>query len=538
MTSYLQQPPELGQPPKKPAFGLPPAPTFYPNSPTGPMPTAPVPKPPAFGLPAGYVNPGTTAARPPSNGQFGRPSQPTTPAARPPAFGLPPGYKNPNAPPPGPKFPSPTDARKRIEGLKALPPITPETAAAGNLRGDVYTPGADPRLQGAQGATDAAGQRVQGINRQGMQGANEDRYRSIFGNGQVDASGFGVDTDQQFRRMDTTVNAGSVDPNVRFRGVNTSVAGGPSVDPMESSRTARYGTAQDQALEGLNGPNRTDLAMKTLADFDAQADVARQGQFRKVGQTAAKFGRIGMGDVNAELGSIEGDFQRDRLQKQNELAASVAEGDIGDRFRRVDATAGLRGMESGIDAGMRGERRTEREYGTGLDERNVGRAINERDTAMGLGERNVGRQMDERNFRASLDSQNMDRGRNERDLETALGERNIGRRQSERDTRLNIATGNEDRRYRNTSTALGIASDQTDRGIGDVFDQFNAAGTLEDRIFGQGRQNRDEFRDERGYQEGAAQRTIENRIREREVQQQEEEMRLRRSMMQAQAGNL
>lgn len=500
------------QPPQKPR-----APTYYPNSPTGAMPSVPGAVPPA----GGYNNP---ANAPQNDGMPPRPAQGTSFGAGKAQGGTGPASTTttitdgiPQTPPSGTGTSSATIPGPRYRPVSAIPvpppppTMVPDTAASGNLRGEVYTPGSDPRLTGQQGYTDQAMQRVLGANRGQMQDANESRYRSIFGSGQIDPSGYGVDPDQQFRRMDTDVRAAGVDPNV---------ARGPGVDPMESARTARYGQAQDQALEGLNGPDRTALAMQKLKDFDAASNEQRFNEERALGQNIVKFGRSGMQSNAGDFGEITRKIAGDRGRLANELARSVAEGDINDRFRRVDTTSGLRSMESGIDAGMRGERRMERDYGTALDERNVGR------------------QMDERNFRASLDSQNLDRGRNERDLETALGERNIGRRMGERDTRLNIANGNEDRRYRNTSAALGLASDQTDRGIGDLYDQLNAAGTLEDRIFGQGRSNRDEYRTERGYQEGAAQRTIENRIKERELQQAEEEMRLRRAALAAQAGGL
>lgn len=368
----------------------------------------------------------------------------------------------------------------------AIPkPITPESSPVGaNLRGDVYTPGDDPRLQGAQARTDDLMGDVLRTNRSNVQGEQEDRYRSIFGTGNINPNDFGLDTD------------------ARFRGIDPNVAGGPAVDAAESARTARYGAAQDAALDGLNGPDRTALAMQKLKDFDAVSNEQRFNEERDLGRNIAKFGRSGM-QANADnFGEIQRKIAGDRGRLANELAASVAEGDITDRFRRVDATAGLRGQESGIDAGLRGERRTERDYGTGLAERNLGRATNERD------------------------------------LETALNERNIGRRQSERDTRLGIATGNQDRAFDRSRAAIDAATGQTDRTVNDRYDRLNAATTLEDRVFGQGRSNRDEFRGERGYQNAEAQQTIENRIREREIQQAEEEMRLRRAALQAQAGGL
>lgn len=447
-----------------------------------------------------------------------------------------------------------------------LPQIATETVmptTPTGLRGDTYTPGGDPRLSGLQTATDLAYDDVQDTRRQPIQQGMEDRYRSVFGTGQIDPNDFATDTDARFRSLDTKVTAGSVDPNVAFKSIDprvqardatTQVARGPEVQATESARTSRYGAAQDQALEGLGGPDRTALAKQKLQDFDAVSDEQRFKEERALGQNIAKFGRSGMQSNAGDFGEITRKIAGDRGRLANELAADVAEGDINDRFRRVDATAGLRGQESGIDAGLRGESRTERQYGTnvetdnvnrglddrdyrtGLDERNIGRSIGERDSALGLGERNVGRAVDERNFRAGLDSENMDRARNERDLESALEERNIGRRAGERDTRLGIATGNQDRAFDRTSSAINAATSQTDRNMGDIYDRFNAVGSLEDRVFDQGESNRNEFRAERQRQDQQSQQTIENRLREFEVQQQLEDNKIRRAAALQQAG--
>jgi hypothetical protein len=364
-------------------------------------------------------------------------------------------------------------------------PITPPTSPVGSgLRGEVFAPGGDPRLAGAQTATDNAAFRAQTYNRNAMQAGNEDRYRSVFGDGQIDAGQYGVN------------------PNVRFRGVNPNVAGGPAVDPNESARTAKYGQAQDQALDGLQGPDRTALALQKLKDFDAVSEEQRFKEERSLGQNIAKFGRSGMQGNADNFGEIQRKIAGDRGRLVNDLAMNVSEGDINDRFRRVDATAGLRGQESGIDAGMRGERRTERDYGTGLDERNYGRQSNERD------------------------------------LETALDESNYGRASTERNTRLGVAEGNQDRLFARSKASVDAATGLTNSSVNDAFDQFNAAGSLEDRVFGQGQSNRGEMRTERNFQQQDAQQTIENRIKEREIQQAEEEMRLRRAALQAQAGGM
>jgi hypothetical protein len=339
-----------------------------------------------------------------------------------------------------------------VEPPNPVTPVgAPDPTFDTDLRSQLYTPGGDPRLQGAQNATDAALKGIAGGEGfTDLAAGGEGRYRKLFGSGEV--------------------SAGELDPIV---------AGGPDVNAADGGR---YLDEQDAALKGLGGPSRTDLAKQALKDFEAQGEKALQGRFRKVGQTAAKFGRIGMGDVNAELGSIQGDFERDRLQKMNELARDVSEGDISDRFRRVDATSNLRRGESGIESGIRGEQRIERDYDTGL------------------GERNVARQFDDRSFT------------------TGLSERN------------------QDRAFDRNRSAVDLGGRDADRTINDRYDQFGAAGSLEDRVFGQGQSNRGEFRAERGRQDQMARQSIEDRIKQRELETMDRRERLSRAIALMQAG--
>lgn len=351
-----------------------------------------------------------------------------------------------------------------------------------NLRSSVFAPGGDARLAAAQGRTDRLGaEAANETNWNQLNTAATDRYRSIFGTG-------GVSADR-------------VDPNVKFNAVDQNVKGGPGVAATDAGR---YLNEQDAAVAGLGGPSRTDLAKKALADFQTEGEIGLKNRFRNVGRTAAKFGTLGLGDVNAELGSIQGDYERNLLEKQNELARSVSEGDIADRFRRVGAVSGLRGQEADIGSGLRGEMRGERGYGTGLAERNVGRATGERDTTFGAGERNLERAVSERNFQAGL------------------GERNAGRA------------------FERTNAAAGYGGMEATNALADRSTRLAQARSLEDQISGQGESNRYEMRGERGYQQGAAQQSLENRIRERGLQNSEREQRTARAiaLMQASGGKM
>ena len=455
-----------------------------------------------------------------------------------------------------------------------------------NLRGNVYAPGGDPRLSHYQGATETAYNQLYGTrDSQTLTDEGVARYRNLYGTGAVDVDRVnpnvafsGVNTDAQYRRVNPNVAFSGVNQdapftgvntNVNARNVNTQVAGGPDVNATDPGR---YSAEQDAAVAALGGPNRTELAQQALQDFDTTGERNLQNRFRRVGQTAAKFGRIGMGDVNAELGSIQGDFERDRMLRENELARSVAEGDISDRFRRVDATRELRGQESGIESGLRGESRDERAYDTslgernvardladrdfttGVEERNVGRAAGERDTALGAAERAIGRRTGERDTALGLSERNQARDVGERDLESMLERENIGRRIGERDTALGLTERNQARDVGERDAAVGLrernaarafertsaAADLGARDAGNLLDErvrrVNTAQGMEDQVFGQGQDNRAEMRGERGYQQGAAQQSLDNRIRERQIAEQERSNRITRGVALMQAG--
>lgn len=249
----------------------------------------------------------------------------------------------------------------------------PPPQQSGGLRDQVYTPGGDPRLQGAQNATDAAASAVQ----------NGPNFSTM-------AQGF---------------------------------------TPTETGRAAQYASAQDDALAALGGPSRTDAALTALDDFDKRGAEALQQRFRSIGQNAARLGRLGMGDTGQEVVDAGRRFEQDRQMARNDLIRSVLEGDINDRFRRVDATSGLRRGESDIDARLRGEGRDV--AGTELDDR-----------------------------------------------------------------------------YRRLGASAGYETD----------------------IFNQGRANRDEFRTERGRQDSLGQLGVENRIRERELGNNEMDQRFRQAL--------
>jgi hypothetical protein len=360
---------------------------------------------------AGDANPGNSGSTVPTSPGGGAPPAPPAPPVNQP---LPPTPPPPNSPPPltPPRPPTnpptpPTDMRPVpqppiVETVDTMgTPVDPGSPEyEDNLRARAFLPGGDERLAGAQTRTDAAGNAVMSGRAFGAAAqAGEGRYRSLFGTAE------------------------------------------------EGDRVSRYGDAQDAALEGLGGPNRTELAKQALRDFDESSAEGNQQRFRQIMQYAARGGRIGMGETGRSMIDAGRLMEQDRSRFENQLAREVSEGDISDRFRRVDAVSGLRGQEAGIERGLRDE--------------NLARA------------------------RSTVD----------------------------------------------------YAGRDADREIADRYERYGTATDLEDRVFGQGESNRGEYRQERDYQAGSDQDSLENRIRERTLQNSEREQRLARAVALMQAGD-
>jgi hypothetical protein len=254
--------------------------------------------------------------------------------------------------------------------VTSVPPVNP---VGSNLRGDVYTPGGDPRLTGAQSRTDAAATAVAGQNRGTMQTANEDRYRSIYGTGQVSGT-----------------------------------------------------------MDELNGaPDRTALAKQTLADFMKQQQEQQFGEERNLGRNIAKFGRTGM-QANADnYGDILRRAQSDREAKANALASSVAEGDINDRFRKVEMNTGLaernadRGFQRGQAAVTSATNQTDRGIGDQYDQLNAATSLEDR--IFGQGQSNRNEYRTERDYQAKDAQQTIENRLKEIEAQNALADLRLRR---------------------------------------------------------------------------------------------------------------
>jgi hypothetical protein len=119
----------------------------------------------------------------------------------------------------------------------------------------------------------------------------------------------------------------------------------------------------DTAAQGIaGGPSRTQIAMDRLAAFDKASEGQVRDQIRSVGQKAAQYGRLGMGDTSVETLKPYTDYLTQREGLKYNLAADTAEGEISDRFQGFDALSGYEGRSRGYESGQRGEYRDERDF--------------------------------------------------------------------------------------------------------------------------------------------------------------------------------
>ena len=138
---------------------------------------------------------------------------------------------------------------------------------------------------------------------------------------------------------------------------------GGAVLPAVSERAGGASGMVDSAAQAIgSGPGRQQIAMDRLSAFDTAAQPMIRDKIQAVGRSAAKFGRLGMGDTGIEATRPFTDYltQRDAYSKQ--LAADTAEGEIGDRFRGFDALSGYERGVRGFEAGERDEVRGERDF--------------------------------------------------------------------------------------------------------------------------------------------------------------------------------
>lgn len=139
--------------------------------------------------------------------------------------------------------------------------------------------------------------------------------------------------------------------------------------------------AQDPRLAGTQGqvdtardtlsstPDRTELAAQALQLLRERTQAGYEQDQRSIGQSAAKFGRIGAGMTTNELTDLNLTRERDLDRSARELANQAAGSTMSDRLARVSALSGLEGQQFGQGQAGRDEIRGERGYQNEVDQR-------------------------------------------------------------------------------------------------------------------------------------------------------------------------
>lgn len=125
--------------------------------------------------------------------------------------------------------------------------------------------------------------------------------------------------------------------------------GAANLAPIGAEAARARGLAAGQ-LEGVGGaPSRQDIALQRFQDLLGQTEEQRQLGTRAIGQSAAKFGRMGSGMVTTDLGNLEERLQTGLQREARGLAADTAAQEEADRLNRLQATLGAAGQFGGED---------------------------------------------------------------------------------------------------------------------------------------------------------------------------------------------
>lgn len=328
-----------------------------------------------------------------------------------------------------------------------------------------------------------------------------------------------VNTAAPFQGVDPNVGYQGVNTQATFRGVNPGVAGGAAVDPATSARLAAQQAMVDEQATKLAGVDRLKLAQEKFGTYANATNPEFENSIRSATEAAAAHGGLGSGMLTNQYGDLATTRARDLQAERDRLFQAAEEGSIQDQFNKVSALQGLSGQTAGEEAGVRGERRTERDTATGLSERNVGRTQAERDAELAAEERNIGRATGERDTALGLSERNLGRRQSERDAALAAQERGISRSQQERDAALGVDTSNLGLDISERNKGLEVEGANIDRTAADDYRRLGAATDLFSSLSGADRSARDEYRTERENQQREAQSAEDSAVRRTQLEE-------------------
>jgi hypothetical protein len=116
---------------------------------------------------------------------------------------------------------------------------------------------------------------------------------------------------------------------------------GTQINPADNPRLQAVQAQLDKALQGLEGPDRGQIARDIFQGLEEDFGEQRERGIRRIGEKAGALGRIGSGGVTTELGTLEESIGKQRSRAMRELAAGAAGESLQDRLRALGGTADI-----------------------------------------------------------------------------------------------------------------------------------------------------------------------------------------------------
>lgn len=101
--------------------------------------------------------------------------------------------------------------------------------------------------------------------------------------------------------------------------------------------------------QGLQGPDRMQIATDALKTFGEQQGDAEKLGLRSIGRANAAGGRLGSGMASTDVGNLYDKLHRNQLQFERGLAGDVASQTLSDRMMALEGTRGALGSLGNMD---------------------------------------------------------------------------------------------------------------------------------------------------------------------------------------------
>lgn len=355
-----------------------------------------------------------------------------------------------------------------------LQPFGPQST----LRNQQINPTVDGRLSATQAGVDNAAQSVANAPSLNLD-PNADPYTNQAGS----YAGEAANEIGNVRAPTRGAIAGSdVSGANRAYGEAGSLYGAAS-GTTDEAMMARQMMLQD--LQGLEGPDRGQIASDTLNRLVTDTEPQFQEALRGVGQDAAKFGRLGSGITTSRLGDVLSEREAGINSARQGLASEAAGLQLQDALNVYGARAGASSQLTGEDLARGGF-----DLSRGSAQQGLGSQLE------GMSRANRGEQVGERDFAAGQDITQANLAGSRANALAALSDQSFGR---------GSAIRGEQRLDSNT------AFDQNRAALSDL-------SQLEGQQYGQDRGYRDELRSERGYQDDLARDATDQQVRQLQLE--------------------